>query len=280
MSTRINTNTAANNAYRNLSMTNAGLEKSIQKLSSGFRINRAADDAAGSAIANNLRAEGRSLAAAQRNAQQAAAVLNIADGAVNTVSTILDRMKELATQAASDNSGSTARTNLNAEYTALVSEVDRISASTRYQGVTLTNGSGGTLTFLVSSSAQYATNDVVTFNAGTVNLASATLLGAAAGTLTTLALAQAELVKIDLALTNLGTAIGVIGAAQSRIEYAATNVATIYQNVVAAESTIRDADMAQEMTSFTKYQVLQQAGTAMLAQANSSSQGILQLLRG
>ncbi|HYC33566.1 MAG TPA: flagellin [Gemmatimonadales bacterium] len=275
----INTNVAANSAYLNLSRTSGMLQKSIQKLSSGFRINRSADDAAGASIANGLRATARSLQAAQRNATQANAVLQIADGAVNTVAGILDRMKELAAQAASDNSDATARTNLDAEYTALVAEMDRIADTTKYGATVLTNGSASTLTFLVGSSGDYAAGDTVTVDPGDVDLSSATLLGAAAGSLTSLANAQGELTKIDTAITNLGTAIGVIGAAQSRIEFASSNVAITYQNVVAAESSIRDADMAFEMTQFTKAQILQQAGTAMLAQANQTPQTVLSLLR-
>lgn len=277
----INTNIAALGAYRNLSTTTMNLNKSIEKLSSGFRINHSSDDAAGSAIANGLRSDGRSLSAAQRNAQQAGAVLNIVDGAVNTVSTILDRMKELAATAASSNSGSTARTNLDAEFQQLVLEVDRIAGTTKYQGTTLTNGSGGTLTFLVSSSGQYSTNDTVTFTASAVDIRSTTLFGTTtAQSLTTLALAQTALTNIDTSITNLGTSIGVVGAAQSRIQFASANVASILQNTLAAESTIRDTDMAAEMTNFTKNQVLAQAGTAMLAQANSLPQSILTLLKG
>ncbi len=276
---RINTNTAAYGAYRNLTMSSLNLEKSIQKLSSGFRINRAADDAAGASIANDLRATGRALQAAQRNASQANSVLQIADGAVNTIASILDRMKELATAAASDNSGTTARTNLDAEYQELVLEIDRLAATTVYQGTALLDGAY-TGTFLVSSSGDYAANDTITIDGTSLDMASTTLLGAAAGVLTSLAGAQGELTKIDAGIAAVGAAIGVIGAGQSRIEYASTNVASTYQNVIAAESVIRDADMAYEMTVFTKFQILQQAGTAMLAQANQAPQSILRLLQG
>jgi flagellin len=267
----INTNIAANNAFLNLSRTGSMMEKSIQKLSSGFRINRSADDAAGAAIANSLRATGRSLQAAQRNATQANAVLQIADGAVQTVASILDRMKELATQAASDNTGADGRTNLDAEYQALVLEIDRIASTTSYQGTQLADGTGGTLTFLVGSSGDYAGNDTVTVDADAVDLTSGTLLGSV-GDLTDLGNAQTELDAIDGAITAVGTAIGVIGAAQSRIEFAQSNVAITLQNVVAAESSIRDADLAQEMTQFTKAQILQQA--------NQAPQTVLTLLRG
>jgi flagellin len=276
---RINTNTAAYGAYRNLTLTGMNLEKSIQKLSSGFRINRAADDAAGAAIANDLRSTGRSLQAAQRNASQANSVLQIADGAVSTISTILDRMKELATSAASDSSGTTGRANLNAEYQQLVAEIDRITSTTKYQGSALLDGTYSG-TFLVSSSGDYAANDTIVVDGTTLKMDSTTLLGAAAGDLTSLGNAQTELGKIDTAITAVGTAIGTIGAGESRIQYASTNVASTFENVQSAESVIRDTDMAYEMTQFTKYQILQQAGTAMLAQANQAPQSILRLLQG
>jgi flagellin len=274
---RINTNTAAYGAYRNLTHTSKMMEKSIEKLSSGFRINRAADDAAGAAIANDLRATGRSLQAAQRNASQANSVLQIADGAVQTIATILDRMKELATSAASDSSGTTGRANLDAEYQQLVLEIDRIAATTKYQGTALLDGTY-TGTFLVSSSGDYAGNDSITVDGTTLDMTSATLTGGT-GDLTSLGNAQTELGAIDTAITAVGAAIGVIGAGQSRIEYATNNVSSTFENVQSAESVIRDTDMAYEMTQFTKYQILQQAGTAMLAQANQAPQSILKLLQ-
>jgi flagellin len=357
----IQTNAAANNAYRNLTVSNKMLEAQITKLSSGFRINRSGDDAAGLAIANKLRAESRSLQQASRNASQANSLLQIADGAVNTISGILDRMKELATASNSSTIG-TQRDKLNAEFQALKAEIDRIAATTQYQGTALVNGTlgnavtGGTyagvvslngaatgtytfsdtagvatlssaagpgqitqtlampsgagtynfdrlgisvtngagytandvdtqtiivtgtaVNFQVSSSGAYGTNDLVSFNQ--INLTT-TALGISASTIdTTAANAQAALAALDTAINNANTAIGTIGAAQSRIEFASANVATATQNVIAAESTIRDADMALETTAFTKYQILQQAGVAVLAQANASAQSVLGLLR-
>lgn len=367
---RIQTNVSANGAYRNLSTTSAGLDKSIQKLSSGFRINRSADDAAGLAIANKLRADTRALQAAARNTAQGTAMLQIADGAINTISSMLDRAKELATQANSASVGTEAG-KLNAEFQQLVSEIDRIVATTNYQGTTLLNGSfGSTLnsqssalavasvggisvsgatagsytvtgdattatmtngsvtqvvstpgagagsvsfsqfgitfdlkasyagdadvfnnttvtvgattsaSFQVSSSASYGGNDVISLstidlratNAAGLNLGSLNLNSASA--------AQTALGRIDTAIGTVNTAIGTVGAALNRFDYASANVASTIQNVSAAESTIRDADMAFEMTVFTKNQILQQAGTAMLAQANQAPQAILSLLRG
>ncbi len=358
----IQTNTAANTAYRNLSMTSSALERQITKLSSGFRINRSADDAAGMAIANKLRAESRSLQQASRNAAQANSMLQIADGAVSTVSQILDRLKELATASNSASIG-TQRSKLDAEFQQLLQEIDRIAATTQYQGsalvdgtlgnkvdststylgtvtlggakagtytfdgsvtglATLSSGSGAgavsqtismpagagtynfdklgitvtnaagyavddvdgqtivvtgdSVDFMVSSSGDYDGNDLVTLSTVNLTLSNLGLSGHDVGDAEA---AQAALTAIDGAIDAANTAIGTIGAAQSRIEFASANVATITQNVIAAESTIRDADMALESTAFTKYQILQQAGTAMLAQANASAQTVLNLLR-
>lgn len=357
----IQTNVAANSAYRSLSGTSRMLERQITKLSSGFRINRSGDDAAGLAIANKLRAESRSLQQASRNASQANSMLQIADGAVSTISGILDRMKELATASNSSTIG-TQRDKLDAEFQALKAEIDRIAATTQYQGSALVNGTlgntvtGGTyagqtslngaktgtytfasasgvatlsfgsgagqvtqalampagagtynfdrlgvsvtnaagyvadaangqtiivagtsVAFQVSSSGNYGTTDTVSFSAVDLTTATLGISGSTVGT--SAANAQAALSALDTAINATNTAIGTIGAAQSRIEYASSNVATATQNVLAAESTIRDADMALESTAFTKYQILQQAGTAMLAQANASSQTVLNLLR-
>ncbi|NOT07893.1 MAG: flagellin [Gemmatimonadales bacterium] len=362
----IQTNVAANSAYRNLTATSRALEKQITKLSSGFRINRSADDAAGLAIANKLRAESRSLLQAGRNASQAISMLQVADGAIGTVGAILDRMKELASQSNSDNIGSQ-RGKLQSEFNELRAEIQRIAVTTKYQGsglvdgtfgstldlatgtvdnvvgvadviisgtqagtytitspaagsLTMNNGAGvtqtisnaggaqtlnfsvfgvsirtvagyvadsgvgtvvvtgGTGKFMVSSSGSYAANDLVSVSS--VKLTTdATGLNLDTLDLNTAASAQTALTRLDTAIDTVNTAIGTIGAAQSRMEFASANVAIVTQNVMAAESTIRDADMALETTAFTKNQILQQAGTAMLAQANQSAQTVLTLLR-
>lgn len=363
---RINTNVSALRAQGNLTRVNEQVSASMAKLSSGFRITRAADDAAGLGIANVLRADIRSLGQAARNSEQANSVLNIAEGAAGTVQKMLERMKELASQAASDNVDSAGRSRITTEYQALRSEIDRTVATVKFQGntllngafgatinssstalgaatgvyairltgagtgaltlssgsniVTLTNGStsqtlgvtsatkqtlnftslgvsidtnqavgaatvagnitvgASTGTFLVSSSGQYSGNDQITVSGSTLDLRASAL------TVTsdpdTLANAQTAMAQIDVAIGNVNSALGVIGSLQSRIEVATENVRTTIQNFSAAESTIRDVDMASEMTTFTKNQVLSQAGTAMLAQANSAGQNILTLLRG
>ena len=368
---RINTNVSALNSQRILGNTGAAVAKNIAKLSSGFRINRAADDAAGLGIANKLRADTRSLKQAARNAEQATSMLQVMEGATSQISGILERMKELATQANSATSGAdngASKTQLNAEFVALRNELDRIVNTTTFNGqvllaggfgasvsggtwddgdtgiqdvqlngtaastytidgtvanaLTLTDSSGvaqtvsivagkgsvsfskfgitletnddftagagsssdgdtiivtGTASgsFMVSSSGAYAGNDLVSVNAVDVD---ATTLGINADTLLTASAAQTTLGHLDTAISTLNTAVGTIGAAQNRIEYATQNVKTSIENIAAAESTIRDADMAAEMTEFSKNQILQQAGVSMLAQANSAAQAVLKLL--
>lgn len=368
---RINTNVAALNSQRILGQTNKAIGKSIGRLSSGFRINKASDDAAGLAIANRLRADSRSLGAAARNAEQANSVLQVMEGATTQISGILDRMKELATQANSASSGADsgdAKTLLQDEFAALRNELDRIVNTTTFNGQTLLAGGfgtavdtgagstvlsadngvfeaeingtaagtytltdntdgtytlddgagtsqtvtqadgrgtmsfsqfgisfrlddqfaagggggdivitgGGSGSFMVSSSGAYAGNDLVSVSG--VDVTAATL-GISADNISTASGAQTALANLDTALATLGTATGQIGVAQNRLDFAFANVKASIENIAAAESTIRDADMAAEMTEFSKNQILQQAGTAMLAQANSAPQSVLSLLQ-
>jgi len=377
---RINTNIAALNAQRQLGITEGRVADSMAKLSSGFRINRAADDAAGLGIANKLRADIRSMTQASRNAEQANSLLQISEGSTSGIQTMLERIKELATQANSDTVDDSGRQRINAEFQQLIGEIGRTVATTKFQGktlldgafgnsvdagstalaagtgayavklngaaagsytitagasdpankltmtfggvsqtvdvsgdgkqqvtfdkfgitleldanfeastgsaassldgaaVTVTAGSGGG-SFMIGSSGSYGTNDVLTLSAidlttGTsgLNLDGLDLLSSAN--------AQTVLGRVDTAIGTVNSALGTIGAFQNRIENARANLNTAIQNYSASESVIRDLDMAAEMTTFSKNQILAQAGTAMLAQANQSSQGILQLLRG
>lgn len=273
---RIQTNAGANTAYRNLAATNNMLQKSVQKLSSGFRINRAGDDVSGLAVANSLRSEGRALGAAQRNATQANAVLDIADGSVQQISSILDRMRELAMQSASANTSTADRTNLGAEFDSLVEEIDRIVDEATFQGQGLLDGN-------FDGDFRVGTSDNATINIALSGVDSSTL-GVDSLDITSASGAASALAAIATASGNaleaVATAVGEIGAAQNRLDYAITSLAIKIENVAAAESVIRDLDIAQEMTRFTKFQILQQAGTAMLAQANSTPQSVLSLLRG
>jgi flagellin len=411
---KIQTNTAANSALGYTRINAQNTERSMQKLSSGFRINRAGDDAAGLAIANKLRNTGKALQQAQRNASQATAMLQVADGGAQSIATILDRMKELAAAAASDNIGSGAddqRAKLKTEYTALNDEIGRIISTTKYQGVALLSGAtsattksvdaastiltdqgtdtskvtvndkavAGTYTInvlarngdgtgaddsaiieltdgtntqqlmvkngaqslnfdklgitidttaafnigdadgaddvladdpLTAGTDESADNGVMSFEGKTVVVASAAggtpmdvLVGAtgdpsgadritldlaaltnitlgAGNDLRDMSAARQAMTDVDTKLEAVNSFLGKLGSLQSRVDFAANNTATMLQNTQAAESTIRDADMAFEMTQFTKNNILSQAAQSMLSQANQGSQGILQLLRG
>lgn len=276
---RIQTNIAAADAYRNLAITNNKLASSVAKLSSGFRINRAGDDVAGLAVANSLRSEGRALMTAQRNATQASAVLQIADGSVSQISQITDRMRELAMQAGSDNTSDADRANLDAEYQSLVAEIDRIVDETTYQGNSLIDGSFKADFLVGTGTGATVAVDLSTLADG-VTAAGLGLDSTDITDKTNATAALAILTSGGTAQTRLNAVIGAIGAAENRLDYAAATLAVRVQNVQAAESVIRDTDVAQEMTQFTKLQILQQAGTAMLAQANSTPQSVLTLLRG
>jgi flagellin len=277
MGLRINNNISAFNAHRQLASTDQMLSKSIARLSSGLRINNARDDVAGLAIANSFRTEVRGLRMAQQNASQATAMLQQAEGAAGQVETILERLKELATSAASDNTSASGRTSLDAEAQKLIAEIQRIAQDTKYTTTTLINGQGGSLTYQIGSAN--SANDQITVTLTSVNFTTAGL-NVENDTdidLTDRTNAQNSLTAIDRAVSLAGTGLGTIGAAQSQLVYASANLASSIENLAASESTIRDADMAFEMIAFTKNQILLQAGTAMLAQANMAPQQVLAL---
>ena len=261
---RINTNVAALNAQRNLSETNRAVNNSMSKLSSGLRIAKAGDDAAGLAISNKLRASTRTLSMGAKNAEQGNALLAIAEGSAQTIQKILERQKELVAQKASANvsADTVATASVNAELDALGDEITRIIATTDYNGVGIFSGTAKL--FQVADSDTATDNVSITINLADPGIDSAT---------TTLA-------AVDTAINTVNTLLGTIGSAQNRLDYTLTNVKTAIQNQSAAESVIRDVDMAEEMATFTKNNILAQAGQAMLAQANQSAQGVLQLLRG
>ena len=368
MGLRIQTNTAAAKAYAGLFKADNMLSSSLQKLSTGFRINSAADDAAGLAIANKLRATNRGLGAAARNVSEASSIVNIAQGSMNNISSILERLKELATQGTSDNVATSERTKIDSEASVLTSEITRIVNDTKYQDTVLIKGGfgasfcdngGGTPTLAVSegvtaidvtgavdqdASAVYTLTSAagsgalsdVTLTNGTITQ---TLVGIVTGTAQTLdfsalgikvtvdtqfdtaneiagafsilntdggtfqvgadndALAdrysfkigdmklatlgldslnlqnrsgsQTGIASIDSAIDLVNTALGDVGAVINRLSFASSNIAGTLENTSAAESGIRDVDFAKEMTQFTKSQILQQAATAMLSQANA-----------
>jgi flagellin len=365
---RINTNVGALAAARNLNTVENAVQRSSEKLSSGFRINRAADDAAGLGIANVLRSDIRAYTQAQRNAEQANSVYSIAEGAAQNIQKMLERMKELATQSASDTVDSAARGRINTEFGDLISEITRTVSTTKFQGQTLLNGgfgatvaplstalatatagvysvalsgaaagsytlsaAGGSATMTNGTTSQVVTgvtagqNQTLNFSQFGISLNTNTsvtqaslqgmnvtvgaasggvfLVGASgsydvndtlsvsaldltAGTLTvsdkavdSRANAVTALAALDVAIGKVNIALGTIGSGQNRIESAIDNLKSTIQNYSAAESTVRDLDMAEEMVKFSKNQILAQAGTAMLAQANQSGQGVLKLLQ-
>ncbi len=273
---RINTNVSALSAANNLTNTQNAVKASTQKLSSGFRITRAADDAAGLGTANVLRSDIRAYTQASRNAEQANSVYSIAEGAASSVQNMLERMKELATQAASDTVDSNGRSRINDEFTQLISEIDRTVSGTKFQGAALLDGNYSA-TFLVGASGDYTGNDVLEVDGSKTDLTTATL-GIDSSVVDTLSDAQDALTALDTAIGTVNSALGYIGASQSRMENAINTLKTTVQNYSAAESTIRDVDMADEMVTFSKNNILAQAGTSILAQANQAGQGILKLL--
>jgi flagellin len=274
MGLRINQNIAAMNAYRNLSVNDNQMSKSLEKLSSGFRINRAADDAAGLAISEGLRSQVGGLKVASRNAQDGISVVQTAEGALTETHAILQRMRDLAVQAGNAGSNdSNSLGDLQSEVTALNSELDRISTSTTFNNINLLDGSYTNKDFQVG----YASGDTIKVSIGK---ADSTALGVAGVDLTAAGGATAAITAIDTAVQSVSTSRANLGALQNRFEHVTNSVNVAVENLSASESRIRDTDMAQEMVSFTRSQILSQAGTAMLGQANQAPQSVLQLLRG
>jgi flagellin len=273
---RINNNVMAFNANRNLGASNAALGKSLEKLSSGFRINRAGDDAAGLVISQKLRAEVSGLRQATRNSQDGISFVQTAEGALGEVHNMLGRMRDLSVQAANDTNDTAARTAIKAEIDALAAEIDRIGTDTTFSGAAVFTATA--LNFQVGSEGD-AGNQITT----TVGVLDASTLGGALNDLTALTVdtaanARASIEKIDLAIGAVSTSRGALGAVQNRFESTINNLQVTTENLAASESRIRDTDMAAEMVNFTKNQILQQAGTAMLGQANAIPQSVLSLL--
>ncbi|TFV61697.1 UNVERIFIED_ORG: flagellin [Bacillus sp. AZ43] len=272
MGLSVNTNIAALNSYRNLSNTDSQMNKSLEKLSSGYRINRAADDAAGLAISEGLRSQIGGLKVAIRNTQDGISVVQTAEGALTETHAILQRMRDLAVQSANGSNDEDSRSALNAEATALQDELTRISDKTTFNNVNLLDGSFSAVDFQVG----YASGDTIEVSiTGDFDAAG---LGVDAVDLTTASGAETAIGLIDDAIKDVSTARADLGALQNRFEHTVKNLSVTQENLTASESRIRDTDMAQEMTNFSRTQILSQAGTSMLAQANSASQNILKLL--
>lgn len=276
MGLRINTNVASLNAQRNLLGTKWGLDKSLERLSSGYRINRAGDDAAGLAISENLRAQIRGLKQASRNAQDGVSLVQVAEGGLHEISSILIRLRELAVQAASDTIGPVERQFLNVEYDQLVSEIDRIADGTEFNGTQLLSGTGSILDFQVGTRND-PNIDRLSFDASKADANSAAL-GINLTSVADKASAQNSLAAIDAAIVSVSAMRADFGAIQNRLQSTIGNIAVSVENLSAANSRIRDVDIAEETAELTKNNILLNAGTAVLAQANQSSNTALTLL--
>jgi len=267
MGLSINTNVAALNAYRNLSTTQGDLSKSLEKLSSGLRINRAADDAAGLSISEGLRSQVGGLKVAVRNAQDGISMVQTAEGALTEVHSILQRVRDLTVQGLNGSNNGNSLAAIDAEIGSLGDEIAAIGTRTKFNGVALF---GASHDFQVGANS----GDTLAVDMTTTNLAtlSTTVKAFAAGTATG--------TDVDTSITAISTQRGAMGAAQNRLEHTINSLNVAVENMSASESRIRDTDMASEMVQFTRSQILSQAGTAMLAQAKSLPQGVLQLLQG
>ena len=272
----INHNLGAINAQRNMGINSGAAAKSMEKLSSGLRINRAGDDAAGLSISEKMRAQIRGLNQAATNAQDGISMIQTAEGALTETHSILQRMRELAVQASNDTNVSEDRQSIKDELDQLSKEVDRIANTTEFNAKKLLNtaGNAGTVTLQVgANSAQ-----TVTFNIGNMQAAS---LGVATGSLIVSAATSANktMDRVDKAIKSVSAQRSKLGAMQNRLEHTINNLNTSSENLTAAESRIRDTDMAKEMSEYSKNNILQQASQAMLAQAKSAPQSVLQLLQ-
>ncbi|MGH3331998.1 MAG: flagellin [Nocardioidaceae bacterium] len=284
MGLRINQNIAAMNAYRNLSVTDGQMAKSLEKLSSGFRINRAADDAAGLAISEGLRSQVGGLKVAVRNAQDGISVVQTAEGALTETHSILQRMRDLAVQASNGGSNDVdSQKAADTEFQELAKELGDIASKTMFGGTKLLDGNYDA-NFQIGANAGDQLGVQINngtagsgFDAAGLGVTGETLTGADVPTGVTNA--QSALTAVDAAIKTVSTSRATLGATQNRLEHKINNLNVAVENLSASESRIRDTDMASEMVNFTRSQILSQAGTAMLAQANQAPQGVLRLLQ-
>jgi flagellin len=270
MGLRIYNNVEAQNAHRQLSATNNKLSGSMERLASGLRINRAADDAAGLAVSEEMRTQIRGMNVASRNALDGVSLVQVADGALGGVSDMLQRIRDLAVQAANGTLTDLQRNNLDREVQSIVSEIARVASDTEFNGIKILSGSVATAASAVTLQVGANGAQVIAFTIGTM---SASDLGVSGIAVSTAASAT------DAAIRSVNAQRASMGAIQNRLEQTIGRLELTSENLQAAESRIRDADMAMEMIDFTRNQILQQSGTAMLAQANQAPQSILQLLQ-
>ena len=275
MSLRINTNVEAFNTHRQLVGSADKMAKSMERLSSGYRINRASDDAAGLAISEKMRGQIGGLAQAQRNAQDGVSLVQTGEGALTEVHSMLQRVRELRVQYGNDTLNATDKTAIRAEVAQLATEIGTIKTNTKFNGTSLLNATG-------TVSLQVGANDSESITINTADLVGGAGMAevvASATTATDAGFVGLTLDDIDTAIQEVSTKRADFGAVQNRLEHRLANLGSYQENLIAAESRIRDVDMAEEMWKFTKSQILQQAGTSMLAQANQAPQSVLSLLR-
>ena len=272
MALRIQNNVEAFNAHRNLTGTEDRLATSMERLSSGYRINRAADDAAGLAISERLRGQIGGLDQAQRNVQDAISLVQTAEGSLTEVHAMLHRIRDLAVQYKNGSLSSNARLAIQSEVNQLASEIERIGAAAEFNGIKVLNTTQ-TLSFQVGAQdGQVISMSLISLSATTGGIGVSYF-----GLSTT---GQTDIGEIDAAIDVVSAQRSTFGAIQNRLGYTLENAAIYQENLTASESRVRDVDMAKEMVNFTKLQILQQSGTAMVAQANQLPQSVLQLLQG
>ena len=265
-------NLTAMNANRQLGITSSSQAKSSEKLSSGYKINRAGDDAAGLTISEKMRSQIRGLNKASTNAQDGVSLIQVAEGALNETHSILQRMNELATQAANDTNTTLDRDAIQAEINQLTSEIDRIRSTTQFNTMNLLDGTfTGKKLQVGSLEGQYISISITNMNAST--------LGVSGLTVSSYASAGSAMTKIQTAINSVSQMRSTLGALQNRLEHTIANLDNVSENTQAAESRLRDTDMADEMVEYSKNNILAQAGQSMLAQANQSTQGVLSLLQ-
>jgi flagellin len=276
MGLRINTNVASINAQRSLAGTKKDLDSSLEKLSSGLRINKAGDDAAGLAVSENLKAQIRSLGQAKRNANDGISMIQTAEGGLNEVSNILIRLRELSIQASSDTIGDTERKFVNVEYQQLKNEIQRIAQVTNFNGTSLLTGEGPELSIQVGTHNN-AFEDRIIYPTGAQN-AKLDKLGIAGIATDSKTAAQEAIAKIDVAIVGINSNRANLGALQNRLSSTVNNLSVAEENMSASNSRIRDVDVAQETANMVRNNILHQAGISVLSNANASNQAALKLL--
>lgn len=277
MGLRVNTNIASLTAQRNLSVATGRLQNNYQRLASGLRVAVAADDAAGLAISERMRSQIRSYGVAARNALDGVSLAQSAEGALNEVSGILNRLRELGMQAANGTLSSSDRQTLNTEFSQLLEEIDRISSTTVFNGINLLDGSASSGIPIQIGIGDSASNDVISIPLGGTSVDD---MGLTSTDVLSISNAQSSLTDIDAAIESVNTARGVLGSQQNRMQSALRSIQVQRENLTASESRIRDVDVAEETADLTRNSIMQQAATTVLSQANVQPQIALQLLQG